>query len=687
MFGDGKGQRSPGQLNNKEVLQCRIQDQLAEIALSESLTIIRDRVSQDEKENGPLFDRQGVEDIVATVLEIKIGEMRGHAQSAATNYVISELKHGVSKVSPRMDPPESEAVDLLKRDLLRTLYEEHDKLEKRIHQWTEEVRQLPCYSDFYCDADEDLPASTTPCVVTQRARRTHVKPNAPTGDSMEETGPISDTPVVDTKKLSGAMLPSNETGPVDAGEVPEEREKFGFDVHGSIKLRRESDLEKYIQNTSDQCLPLQFIAKQIQALQEPPRKGCFFKFVNSDKFEKVCLLVIILNIVYIFNETNYSMANKTEDKSSLLKTLELAFATYYFIEITLKLLVHRLYFFCNEELRWNLFDFFLVVIGTAELIVRYSLNDVFVLNPTFLRMFRILRISKIFRIIRLLRFFNELRLLLKCVMGSFMSLFWSCVLLMVFTVVFAIIFVQQLAQYIVERRGTPNELTPAEVLAIEDAFGSVQLATLSLFKGMSGGNDWDAYYQMVSKSGYLNGIIFLFYICFVWLSVTNIITSVFVDKAMKLALPDVDELLLNKHKEELESAKELKRIVIDLDVTDSSSITLEELQRCMQDVRFATYLELKGLDIKDAELFFRMLLDMSDCSTVDINTFIGGCLKMKGLALNIDLLSLSYQTSMLHKYQTTQFGTCLAEMHRIAKQLEIAGLSLQHSDHGELYQR
>jgi len=72
-----------------------------------------------------------------------------------------------------------------------------------------------------------------------------------------------------------------------------------------------------------------------------------------------------------------------------------------------------------------------------------------------------------------------------------------------------------------------------------------------------------------------------------------------------------------------------------------------------------------------------MLLSMSDTSTVDVNTFIGGCLKMKGLALNIDLLSLSYQTSMLHKYQTHQFEMCLTEMHRITElvqQLESATL-------------
>jgi len=474
--------------SSKELLQCRIQKQLVDVARSEALSIIcagtRGR-SEGEQITVPLAARTEIEDVVATVLDAEIGELRRYAQTAASDCVVSDLEHGTSRISQSTDS--AEAVDVLKRDLLGTLYEEHDKLEQRIHQWTEEVLQLPCYNSCGSDKNQADPSENNACTVTQRGIKTSSKPHQPAGDSMDERSTSS---VVE--KLRSSRVPSEiEMGSL--GPVTDDNDKFDFEVRGSMKLRRESELEKYIQNTTGQIMPLQAMVKQMQAFEEPAREGCLVTIVHSHLFEKACLFVIIMNIFYIVYETNYCMANHTEEKNVWLQVFELMFCTYYLIEITMKLVVHRFYFFCNEDLRWNLFDFFLVVFGTAEVIIRYTLDDVFVLNPTFLRLFRVLRISKIFRIIRLLRFFNELRLLLKCVMGSFMSLFWSCVLLLVFTVVFAIIFVQQLAQYIVERQGT-GEVTAAEEAAIERSFGSVQVATLSLFKGMAGGNDWDPYY-------------------------------------------------------------------------------------------------------------------------------------------------------------------------------------------------
>jgi len=71
----------------------------------------------------------------------------------------------------------------------------------------------------------------------------------------------------------------------------------------------------------------------------------------------------------------------------------------------------------------------------------------------------------------------------------------------------------------------------------------------------------------------------------------------------------------------------------------------------MTDERIRTYFELKGLAIKDAELFFQMLGSVSQTEEVDIDAFIAGCMKMKGFALSVDLLSLGFETKLIGRAQ------------------------------------
>jgi len=89
----------------------------------------------------------------------------------------------------------------------------------------------------------------------------------------------------------------------------------------------------------------------------------------------------------------------------------------------------------------------------------------------------------------------------------------------------------------------------------------------------------------------------------------------------------------------------------------------------MQDEKCRAYLEMKGLSLNDAEMFFAMLESTSDDGEVDIDIFVAGCMKMKGLALNIDLLACQSDIKLMTKamkrlqHQTSEalhaFGTIL----------------------------
>lgn len=78
---------------------------------------------------------------------------------------------------------------------------------------------------------------------------------------------------------------------------------------------------------------------------------------------------------------------------------EAVFLIFFAVELFLRLLVHRLYFFCNEDMTWNYFDFCIVALSALD-----GLSPAFASgasNVTFLRCARVLRLVRTIRVVRL----------------------------------------------------------------------------------------------------------------------------------------------------------------------------------------------------------------------------------------------------------------------------------------------
>jgi len=295
------------------------------------------------------------------------------------------------------------------------------------------------------------------------------------------------------------------------------------------------------------------------AIQEPERTSGLATFVHSKAFEALCITVIILNSLYTIYTTNYMVSTMTDQPTSFMNVADISFLAFYSTELVLKVVVHRLYFFCNIDMKWNLFDLALIVLAGVDLIMSSSGAEGTV-DMTFMRSFRLLKLSKVLRMFRVLRFFADLRLMLDCVAGSFLSLLWCFVILGFFWIIFALLFVQGIAGYMIEKG---SSLTKDEKTTILDSFGSVQVAIFTLFQAISGGSDWKGFYDIVSRVGSLNAALFVFYIIFFIFAICNIVTSIFIDKAMKLAQPDLEQLLFEKQREDWSNARELKKLCCD----------------------------------------------------------------------------------------------------------------------------
>jgi len=246
-----------------------------------------------------------------------------------------------------------------------------------------------------------------------------------------------------------------------------------------------------------------------------------------------------------------------------------------------------------------------------------------------------------------------------------MSLFWSCCLLGAISLLFAIVLVQQMSTAVAQ-----GAFNADQVQKTYDMFGSVQGASLTLVKSISGGEDWGPLYELVLRAGKLPACFFLGYVLFIWLSVANIITAVFVDNALKNAKPHTDELILERHKEDFESVRTLQTIFRSLDADNSNTLTLGELKRSFCDLRIINFFEMAGLDIKDVEMFFNVLSQVSESHEVDMDAFVDGCLKMKGYATNMDVFLLLFQSKMAAEKLMLSIGQCKLQMEQLKCKME-----------------
>jgi len=196
-------------------------------------------------------------------------------------------------------------------------------------------------------------------------------------------------------------------------------------------------------------------------------------------------------------------------------------------------------------------------------------------------------------------------------------------------------------------------------------FGSVVRTMVILFQSVTGGCDWAVVYDLISTSGPGYAGAFLFYVVFFFMSFLNISTSLFVEKALSLAKPDGEDVMLERRRKEERAAKELRGLIEILDSNNSGIVSREEWRELSQDPDFRMFFELCNLDIRDADAFFTALMHVTGTADIDIDSFVDGCMKMKGEASSIDVQILLAEVRLIksslagsHQASITDHPTC-----------------------------
>lgn len=413
------------------------------------------------------------------------------------------------------------------------------------------------------------------------------------------------------------------------------------------------DVIKFLEKQGGTSYPIRCI-DWYMTLKEPPRQdNCLHRLLYGTKSTALCILVIFLNAMFEAYETDIEISSYNKGATRIVIFMDLSFLTFYCIEIALKFVLHRGYFFANTDVRWNIFDLCLVMSTLVEHVLQSFAAAHIAADVKFMRSMRILKLAKALHVVRMFRFITEFRLIMNSVLGCLLSFFWSFVVLLFIIYIWALVFVKGVASFLREshRLGDMDPVLEEELLIW---FGSTRKSMLALYMAVSGGDDWHVIYSIVEHTGPRNAVIFLIYILFIQIAVMNIVTGMFVENAMKLAEPDRADIALRNRKAYMAEAAALEKICRDMDKDKNGGISEAEFYAAYAtNPKFRDHLSALGLHIHDAEMFFNLLSTTrdEDEDEVGIDAFVACCLKLRGVATSLDLQHVEMQIKHLHRAQ------------------------------------
>ena len=195
------------------------------------------------------------------------------------------------------------------------------------------------------------------------------------------------------------------------------------------------------------------------------------KIAHANWFSNFITVVIIINAILI--------GVQTEIHSVIINNVQHTILGIFIIEILIRFFGRNSTkeYFSNY---WNWFDITIVAIA---LIPPSLFADGAALSA--------LRVARVFRVIRMFKAFPELQLLVRVLLRSFQSVYFACLLLLVFMYMYSVIGVTLF-----------SDLTTVETAHqnIVDPFGNIAEAFFSLFR-VTTGEDWtDLRYDLMAKT-------------------------------------------------------------------------------------------------------------------------------------------------------------------------------------------
>jgi len=381
---------------------------------------------------------------------------------------------------------------------------------------------------------------------------------------------------------------------------------------------------------------------------------CLGRMVLTTKFEAIMGVIIAFNFFIIIYETdqdgtcypkyynNFQNCPTSASKLDWLWGLNLGFLIIYTIEGALRISVFcRLYWFD----KWNYLDLFIILSGWLQEIMGGQLN---------LAMLRMFRLARLFRAFRIFSRIRELYLLLSGFASSCRAIFFGVMMLLVMLLLFSILMVEFV-------HPINSRIDYGTCTNCSEAFNSVLWSTLTLFREIIAGGSWIISYRVVEERP-LVGILLVMVVVVVSLGTMNLILAVIVERAAEAREKDVLDRIQQKDDEANEMKLRLLRLCSTMDIDNSYTLTLDELQAAYEELAdFRNILKLMHIGPRDLKMVFQ-LMDQDDSGSVDYKEF---CEELYLLSLTDQrwaVASTKHKIDILKKSVEGKLETVLSQM-------------------------
>lgn len=220
------------------------------------------------------------------------------------------------------------------------------------------------------------------------------------------------------------------------------------------------------------------------------------KLAHANWFSNLITVIIIVNAILI--------GVQTEVHNVIINNIQHTILGIFILEIFIRWFGRN----STKEYVNNYWNWFDIVIVLIALIPPAIFADGAALSA--------LRVARVFRVIRMFKAFPELQLLVKVLLRSFQSVYFACLLLLVFMYMYSVIGVTLFRDLTTVETAHSNNVDP---------FGNILEAFFSLFR-VTTGEDWtDLRYDLMTQTS--NLIINTYFISWYILSAFLLINIVF----------------------------------------------------------------------------------------------------------------------------------------------------------------
>jgi len=357
-------------------------------------------------------------------------------------------------------------------------------------------------------------------------------------------------------------------------------------------------------------------------------------------FDYVIATLILANALVIAAQTEIAARDPHGETPPSFRVFDLFFTSFFVVELAMRVFVEKKMFIFGRNKGWNCFDSF--VVGSALLEEFLSASR----STTAVRVFRIMRLVRVIRVIRTLRVFKDLRAMVQGIISSILSLVWALVLLIVICFVIAVFITQIVTSYRSENAGGDYD---ANLDNVATNFGSLGSTMYSLYKSITGGDDWSRFADPLFRISLTMGIFFCLYIAFAVLAVLNVVTGVFVDNAIKANQRDTDTIVMEQTDDRQRHIEKVKSVFTKADTDGSGMLDLIEFQEHVDNPYVQAYFRHLDIDIEGvgAPAVFK-LLDFDENGLIEHEEFVLGCGKIRGHAKSLELAKVAHRQHQIH---------------------------------------